>query len=102
MLLKSHEHVCDVSDLSSCGLTAGFTGHLNNLDYSICVEQQYGFCGVEYSAADPAEIGPFSLSNTTKISTSIEDEFGSGGAASGDKNCLTDYLILHGGHCKVR
>ena len=22
-------------------------------------------------------------------------------AASGDKNCLTDYLILHGGHCKV-
>ena len=71
--------MCDVSDLSSCSMTAGFTGHLNNLDYSICVEQQYGFCGVEYSAADPAEIGPFSLSNTTKTSTSIDDQFGAGG-----------------------
>jgi hypothetical protein len=60
-------------------MTAGFTGHLNNLDYSICVEQQYGFCGVEYSAADPAEIGPFSLSNTTKTNSNIDDEFGVGG-----------------------
>jgi hypothetical protein len=23
-------------------------------------------------------------------------------AASGDANCLTDYMILHGGHCKVK
>ncbi len=60
-------------------MTAGFTGHLNNLDYSVCVEQQYGFCGVEYSAADPAEIGPFSLSNTTNTNTNIENVSAGGG-----------------------
>ena len=47
-------------------MSAGFTGHLNNLDYSVCIEQQYGFCGVEYGMADPVDIGQFSLSNTTK------------------------------------
>ena len=78
-LFSSHEHVCDVSDLSSCAMTAGFTGHLNNLDYSVCVEQQYGFCGVEYSSADPTEIGPFSLSNKTKTNNGEEDEVGTGG-----------------------
>ena len=75
----SHEHVCDVSDLSSCTMTAGFTGHLNNLDYSVCVEQQFGFCGVEYTAADPADIGPFSLSNATKTNSNTDNEFGEGG-----------------------
>ncbi len=49
-------------------MSAGFTGHLNNLDYSVCIEQQYGFCGVEYGMADPSDIGQFSLSNTTKTS----------------------------------
>ena len=44
-------------------MTAGYTGHYNNLDYSICFEQQYGFCGIEFSPADRHEIGSFSLTN---------------------------------------
>ena len=70
----SHEHVCDVSDLSSCTMSAGFTGHLNNLDYSVCIEQQYGVCGVEYGVADPVDIGQFSLSNATKTNNNIDIE----------------------------
>lgn len=47
-------------------MSAGYTGHLNNLDYTICIEQEYGFCGMEYSEA-PNEIGAFSLTNKTEL-----------------------------------
>ena len=65
--LYSHARSCDASDLASCAMTAGYTGHYNNLDYSICFEQQYGFCGIEFSPADRNEIGSFSMTNETKI-----------------------------------
>ena len=65
----SHARSCDSSDLESCAMTAGYTGHYNNLDYSICFEQQYGFCGIEFSPADRHEIGSFSLTNETRINT---------------------------------
>lgn len=38
-------------------------GHYNNLDYSVCVEPESGFCGIEYQ-----QVGPqgFSLTNITE------------------------------------
>jgi hypothetical protein len=24
------------------------SGHLNNMDYTACIEEEYGFCGMEY------------------------------------------------------
>jgi len=94
----SHARSCDSSDLESCAMTAGYTGHYNNLDYSICFEQQYGFCGIEFSPADRNEIGSFSLTNETKIHIPTTSD--ASGSASGDVKCQTDYLMLHGGHCK--
>ena len=38
-------------------------GHLNNLDYGICIEAESGFCGIEYSMGDSQS---FSLTNKTE------------------------------------
>jgi hypothetical protein len=54
-------------------MNAGFTGHLNNLDYSICIEEEYGFCGIEYIPS-PHEIGSFSMTNKTEIGRDNDDE----------------------------
>jgi hypothetical protein len=24
------------------------SGHLNNMEYTACIEEEYGFCGMEY------------------------------------------------------
>ena len=47
-------------------MNAGYTGHLNNLDYSICVKQEYGFCGIEYGPVKD-ELGSFSMTNKTEF-----------------------------------
>ena len=57
--------MCDGNQLHECAMSAGYTGHLNNLDYSICIKEEYGFCGIEYSAVSD-EIGSFSLTNKTE------------------------------------
>ena len=44
----SNDQVCDSTNIGACDIFAGFTGHLNNLDYTVCIEQEYGFCGTEY------------------------------------------------------
>jgi hypothetical protein len=92
----SNDQVCDPANVGTCDLFAGFTGHLNNLDYTVCIEQEYGFCGTEYYQA--MEIGSFSLTNTTDLSESSYDEriYGSANGA----HCSSDYLIIPGGHCK--
>jgi hypothetical protein len=28
-------------------------GHLNNMDYTACIEEEYGFCGMEYYQVIP-------------------------------------------------
>ena len=30
------------------------TGHLNNLDYSVCIQSEPGYCGIAYQQTDPA------------------------------------------------
>ena len=40
------------------------SNHLANLDYSICVRREAGYCGIEWSTGTPetTQIGHFSLS----------------------------------------
>ena len=35
----------------SCG-AAMYTGHLNNLDYTACIQSEPGYCGISYRQAD--------------------------------------------------
>ncbi len=83
-------------------MSAGYTGHLNNLDYSICIEEEYGFCGIEYMSI-AEELGSFSLTNKTEMVP--EEAYGdqwrsNSGASNGDERCFTDYIVMPGGHCK--
>ena len=62
----SHDYLCNVKQLHDCSMNAGYTAHLNNLDYSICVKQEYGFCGIEYGPVKD-ELGSFSMTNKTEF-----------------------------------
>ena len=62
----SHDYLCDSKQLEECAMSAGYTGHLNNLDYTICIEEEYGFCGIKYMSI-PDEVGSFSLTNKTEL-----------------------------------
>ena len=92
----SNDPNCEASQLAACDFYAGYTGQLNNLDYTVCIEQKYGFCGTEYYQA--LEPGSFSMSNATNLSENFQDS-----SISGDLHgagCGADYLLLPGGHCK--
>ena len=76
---------------------SGYTGQLNNLDYTVCIDQEYGFCGAEfYQELEP---GSFSLTNKTDLEENFQD-INVEGARNGD-SCNADYLLIPGGHCKV-
>jgi len=92
----SNDHICEPTNLESCDIYAGYTGQLNNLDYTACIEQEYGFCGTEYYQA--MEPGSFTLSNATDINENFQDKVVDG-AKSGEA-CNSDYILLPGGHCK--
>ena len=50
--------------------TLGYTGQLNNLDYTVCIDQEYGFCGTEfYQELEP---GSFSLTNKTDLAENFQ------------------------------
>lgn len=50
--------------------TSGYTGQLNNLDYTVCIDQEYGFCGTEfYQELEP---GSFSLTNKTDLAENFQ------------------------------
>ena len=85
----SNDHVCDPDNLESCEFVAGgpppllfpliplfatdhsgYTGQLNNLDYTVCIDQEYGFCGTEfYQELEP---GSFSLTNKTDLAENFQ------------------------------
>ena len=51
-------------------LQSGYTGQLNNLDYTVCIDQEYGFCGTEfYQELEP---GSFSLTNKTDLAENFQ------------------------------
>ena len=78
-------------------MLSGYTGQLNNLDYTVCIDQEYGFCGAEfYQELEP---GSFSLTNKTDLEENFQD-INVEGARNGD-SCNADYLLIPGGHCKV-
>jgi len=92
----SNDHVCDPDNLESCEFVAGYTGQLNNLDYTVCIDQEYGFCGTEfYQELEP---GSFSLTNKTDLAENFQD-LNVEGARNG-ASCHADYLLIPGGHCK--
>ena len=92
----AHNRVCDIDNMADCEMFAGYTGQLNNLDYSVCLQQEYGFCGTEYYQA--AELGSFSLSNTTNLDENFQDTTVDG--ADNGSSCKADYILIPGGHCK--
>ena len=92
----SNDHICDPTILVSCDIYAGYIGQLNNLDYTACIEQKYGFCSTEYYQA--FEPGSFTLSNSTDVNENFQVLVVEV-ARSGD-NCNSDYLLLPGGHGK--
>ena len=65
-ILYSHDYVCNANQLHDCAMNAGYTGHFNNLDYSVCIKEEYGFCGIEYYPAKD-ELGSFSMTNKTEF-----------------------------------
>jgi len=92
----SSDPICDPDNLESCEFVAGYTGQLNNLDYTVCIDQEYGFCGTEfYQELEP---GSFSMTNKTELSDNFQD-VNIEGARNGDA-CHADYLLIPGGHCK--
>jgi len=92
----ANDHTCDASNLEACDIYAGYTGQLNNLDYTVCIEQEYGFCGTEYYQAQ--EPGSFSMTNSTNLNENFQDPNADG--ADNGSNCKADYILLPGGHCK--
>jgi len=92
----SNDHICDPDNIKSCEFVAGYTGQLNNLDYTTCIEQEYGFCGTEFY--QELETGSFSLTNKTDLQGSSQDSAVEG--AKHGEACRADYLLIPGGHCK--
>ena len=75
-----------------CGMEL-FTGHLNNLDYTICIEDMMDYCGISYVAP---KIDDFQMSGILDIRNnpdleSIQPTFG-------EANCFMDYVFIPRGH----
>ncbi|XP_063876143.1 uncharacterized protein LOC135109059 isoform X1 [Scylla paramamosain] len=88
----SEDRWCDFSTInhaSDCDIRVGYTGHYNNLDYSVCVEPESGFCGIQYQ-----QVGRngFSLTNVTHF----RDEDATPLAEVADESCMSDYLWVPG------
>jgi len=70
-----------------------FTGHLNNLDYAICIKDHLGYCGISYSALN---LDDFQMSGVVDPSTindlnEIQPTFG-------ESKCYDDYVFIPRGH----
>ncbi|XP_068217667.1 uncharacterized protein [Palaemon carinicauda] len=88
----SEDRWCDFSTIrhpSDCDIRVGYTGHLNDMDYSICIEPESGFCGIQYQ-----QVGTngFSLTNIT----GYKDDTLLPLAEYNDMGCMSDYLWVPG------
>merc|ERR1711973_326253 len=92
----SNDHICEANKLEACDIYAGYTGQLNNLDYTVCIQQEYGFCGTEYYQA--SEPGSFTLTNSTDLNENFQNMNAEG--SDNGSSCNADYILLPGGHCK--
>ena len=71
------------------------SNHLANLDYSICLRRESGYCAVEWGVTPPADtqLGYFSLTGTLPAAAPIPVA----DAKNGDADCTTDYVTIPGG-----
>ena len=78
---------------SQCGQEL-FTGHLNNMDYTICIEDYQGYCGISYNAHS---LQDFQMSG---ILDNIDNEPDLEGIQPtfGETNCYDDYVFIPRGH----
>ncbi|XP_023334329.1 uncharacterized protein LOC111705865 [Eurytemora carolleeae] len=65
-----------------CGSTV-YTGHLNNLDYSICIRSQPGYCGIAYSQVDQ---NSFQLTGLQDLNIPTP--------VNGESNCFDDFVYI--------
>merc|ERR1712048_1015583 len=70
----------------------GFSNHLANQDYSLCVRRESGFCSIEWST--PPLPGYLSLSDK---GLTEGDDLSSSDARIGDSECQNDFLLIPGG-----
>ncbi|XP_045111458.1 cubilin-like [Portunus trituberculatus] len=63
-----------------------WTGHLNNLDYHVCVRAAEGYCGIMYTPTGPES---FLLNGETPFNTT---ELGKN--LYGSKGCQADYVLV--------
>ncbi|XP_040581504.1 uncharacterized protein [Lepeophtheirus salmonis] len=89
----SDDRLCSKININDCTFWAGYTGHLNNMKHSICIQPESGHCGIEYSSMEE-ETGSFSLTNQTVIGTNDGS-----GAENGIRNCVADYIEIPNGMC---
>jgi len=75
---------------------ATFSNHLANLDYSVCVRREAGYCGIEWGTPSPAtaQLGHFSVSG--KLTTGAT-ELAVADIKTGDTDCKEDYVLIPGG-----
>ena len=77
-----------------------FTGHLNNLDYTICIAGESGYCGIAYTPQKEYDSGDLSWSGFQMDGTSYERrhpdlEFA---PKFGESQCKEDYIQIPRGH----
>jgi len=77
-----------------------FTGHLNNLDYTICIAGETGYCGIAYTPTKEYDDGDLSWSGFQMDGTSYERrhpdlEFA---PKFGESQCKEDYIQIPRGH----
>ena len=70
-----------------------FEGHLNNLDYTICVEDFQDYCGISYSTTnlDDFQMSGVLDSRNNPDLQAIQPTFG-------EANCYDDYVFIPRGH----
>ncbi len=68
-------------------------GHLNNLDYTICIEDFQDYCGISYSTSNLDDFqmsGVLDARNNPDLEA-IQPTFG-------EANCFDDYVFIPRGH----
>ncbi len=68
-------------------------GHLNNLEYTVCIKEAHGYCGIAYSALN---FDDFQMSGILDYSTNPDLE----GVPPlfGEASCYEDYIFISRGH----
>ena len=78
-----------------------FTGHLNNLDYTICIAGETGYCGVAYTPKKEFDVGSGLLSSGFQMDGTANErrhpdlEFP---PKFGESQCKEDYIQIPRGH----